>query len=86
LEPEFEGTFLLGPNPSHGETNLNYDLPLGHAYQWELTDLSGRVIRQEKLGQLNGSLNLQLANSGLYFVRLLQDGRSVAVEKLTVIR
>lgn len=86
VEPDFAGTFRVGPNPATGPAQVYYELPGGFTYQLSLADLSGRVIQSETLTQRNGSLTLPPLSGGLYFVRLQQNQRTVAIEKLSVLR
>ncbi|MFK7923251.1 MAG: MbnP family protein [Bacteroidia bacterium] len=86
VEADFIGTLILAPNPTTDRSYLEYDLPAGHTYNMQLTDLSGRTIQAESIANLQGRLVLDNLQSGLYFVNVFQDGKRVSMDKLSVIR
>ncbi|MFN0200344.1 MAG: choice-of-anchor B family protein [Bacteroidia bacterium] len=71
------------PNPVENRFQFAYDLPQGTNYSLELVDLQGKVIKTFNLANNKGSIAIdwQVA-SGLYFGRLMENGRVVKVEKI----
>ncbi|MBK0401889.1 T9SS type A sorting domain-containing protein [Adhaeribacter sp. BT258] len=69
------------PNPSNGIFNI--ELPKGKAYELEVTDLTGKVLK--KLNAKGGSnqLNLEGKATGIYLLKVSGDNGS-AVRKLIV--
>lgn len=86
IEPSFAGKLVLAPNPATERSYLEYDLPAGHTYEMQMTDLSGRTIQAESIVNLQGRLVLEHLQSGLYIVNVFQDGKRVSMDKLSVIR
>ncbi|MEZ4926033.1 MAG: MbnP family protein [Saprospiraceae bacterium] len=89
IDPAFEGTFSVAPNPASlaREVLLSYSLPEGNDYQLCVTDLTGKTIAYYSLfsGE-NQLLSLdKMPNSGVYLVHLFQNNRPVVVEKLIVL-
>jgi hypothetical protein len=68
------------PNPSNGLFNVS--LPAGKAYNLEVTDLTGKVIRTQKA---NGETQLKLDNTakGIYLLKVTSEG-ATTVKKLIV--
>lgn len=86
IEPSFEGTFSVSPNPaSTGKAVATMTLPTGSDYRISLTDLTGRLILNQSIAA--GSQSFAFENSltaGVYFVHLWQNERPVVVEKLVI--
>lgn len=63
------------PNPTSNVTNVHFDLLNASEVSYEVRDLSGKVILNNKLGTLNSgknsfSFNVSNFDSGLYFVTI----------------
>ncbi|MBL7806066.1 MAG: T9SS type A sorting domain-containing protein [Saprospiraceae bacterium] len=86
LNPAFEGTFSVSPNPATaGKAVATMTLPEGGDYRISLTDLSGRVVINQPIAAGSQTFAIdQPLNAGVYFVQLWQNARPVAVEKLIV--
>ncbi len=86
IDPSFEGTFSVSPNPSAtGRVIATMTLPAGFDYRITLTDLAGRVVLNQPLAAANSSFVFENNfNEGVYLVHLWQNERPVAVEKLVI--
>ncbi len=86
IDPAFEGTFRVSPNPaSMGNAVAAMKLPTGFNYRILLTDLASRVVINQPIAA--GSQSFFFDNNlnvGVYFVHLWQNERAVVVEKLVV--
>lgn len=72
-EIEFEDQFLLFPNPTNDLINITNRS--SHAFECELIDQTGRILKQGSLSK-NHQLDVSTFNSGSYFVRIIMDGDS----------
>jgi hypothetical protein len=80
--PDFAGEFAIGPNPSvDGNSVARYTLPAGNSYQMILTDITGREVRSWSLDAASSSQHLEAPAAGIWFIRLLENGRTVLTEK-----
>jgi len=86
IEPTFEGTFSVSPNPvSDGQPIATMTLPEGSDYRITLTDLTGRVLLDQAISADRQSFAFgKILSNGVYFVHLWQNARPVVVEKLVV--
>ena len=76
--------FHLFPNPTNGHLTLRFDGPAPRKGQWQVIDLWGRVVRTETLepNKPQHQLNIESLPAGLYFVKVLDDGIPVWIEKV----
>lgn len=87
---------LPAPNPSSGDVSIAYYLPSTAKVQVAIHDLSGRRIRLLADGERPGGLHAiswdgtddrgQRAGSGVYFTRLIVDGKRIGEQKVTILR
>lgn len=85
-EEELAGSFNVYPNPASGFATVHWSTTLDHDSYLEITDVSGKVIRSEKIVNTHSAeqrVSLEGIASGLYFLILHSDGIVVA-EKLLV--
>lgn len=81
----FEGSFLVGPNPSTVENaRLMLNLPESKEYNVSVFDISGKVIQSFDLSNGNYTLPLDATMPGIYFVRLSQNGQAMTTKKLVI--
>lgn len=76
------------PNPASGITSFPYTLRENGDVRFVLTDLTGKVISEEKTGYLSAGtythkLNVDQLPAGVYYMNLLVN-QSVSVKKLMV--
>jgi hypothetical protein len=77
------------PNPASNVTTFNFDLSQSRSVQFEIRDLSGRVITRLEKGTLGAgahtvTYDVSALSSGLYTYTLIADG--VSITKKMVIR
>ena len=77
------------PNPASNTTTFNFDLSQSRSIQFEIRDLSGRVVTRLEEGTLGAgahtvTYDVSALSSGLYTYTLIADG--VSITKKMVIR
>ena len=87
---------LLGPNPSDGNTRLEFGLARMSSVDLRVYDASGRLVRAQKVGTLpagrhqahwDGRSNTGVPSpAGVYFVNLSADGQDLGTQKLVMLR
>jgi hypothetical protein len=85
-ENELSASLIIYPNPANGFTTLQWNEPVGNEAFFEITDVSGQVVRSEKIVNANASeqrISLEGISSGMYFIIVHSNGVS-AVEKLLI--
>ena len=85
----------LSPNPTRGRVEIHYRLPAAAPVGLEIYDVSGRVVRTWRQGQIDAGTHSQVwdgrdasgvrAESGIYFVRLVA-GSATHHRQLLVLR
>jgi hypothetical protein len=91
LQSSPQTTLLVCPNPAAGSwTSVDYSVRQVCHGSLEVFSLLGRLVDSKDLGTLQagpGSATLDLAGypAGIYFVVLLEDGKSVGTFKLAVV-
>jgi hypothetical protein len=88
--------FPASPNPTRGATNLGLSLPAGGAVTLTIHDLSGRKVRTLVAGEGTAGQSKQTWDLrddagrnvpvGLYFARLIREGRPCGVQRVVVLR
>lgn len=76
--------FTMMPNPSDGIVSLHINGKSDHT-TLTITDISGRTVAREELGEINGKfekqMNLSAFSKGIYFVRVSSPEQS-SIQKL----
>jgi hypothetical protein len=83
---ELEGNAVsVFPNPTSSILNVEFELGLEKEIQVELVDLSGTLVQNQRLGQSQKNLILDLENlsNGVYFLRLTSEN-GVLTEKILI--
>ncbi len=75
--------FSLFPNPSANAVTINMDEPASDL-SYSITSAEGKFIKGGTIEQKTTVLNTSEIQSGLYFVTILKNGRSLSVKKLIV--
>ena len=77
------------PNPTTGQTTINYYLRSGANVRIEVRDVSGRslsVIQEKKSGEGEYSLNYDFSRfgNGIYIVALIVNDKTVLTQKVVL--
>ena len=78
------GAWTLSPNPSDGEVNISFELPLNESLNFQIRDIQGRSIERGVFTPGTQRETLTLSESGLY-IMVLQNGNKIDVKKLIII-
>jgi hypothetical protein len=76
-----QGALSVFPNPSNGQFNVS--LPAGKAYELEVVDLTGRVLKKQSVKGGNSELDMQGASQGIYLLKV-KGQNGTAVRKLII--
>lgn len=80
--------FIVNPNPNNGYFEISFEMENMTAPQLrlEVIDASGKIIQARKIGRFNNIYRTAVSvvdyPSGNYYVRLLDEDRSLAIEKV----
>lgn len=73
------------PNPNDGNFNIDMgQLPIADNVLISVLDISGKVVHENATRLHLVSLDLSSLNAGLYFVRIVEEGRPMAVKRVTI--
>jgi len=78
-------TFQLYPNPARNLLVVEQAQPAGKKCVLQIADVLGRPIQQHILNGPSTQLDVQALTTGLYFCRLLEEGRLVGEQKLIIV-
>ncbi|MBL7825305.1 MAG: hypothetical protein JNJ57_01650 [Saprospiraceae bacterium] len=87
IDPKFEGTFTVAPNPVvQTAPVVSFSLPNGYGYELTLIDIAGKVLERRSLeaGENQTLVLDKITVPGIFLIHLWQHGSPVAVEKLVV--
>jgi hypothetical protein len=82
--PGKAATIGIHPNPASGHFTAHLPQQPAPSTSLSLTDLTGRQLRQRPLTQQATTLSCEGLPPGVYFVSLVQSGKTLATEKLIV--
>jgi hypothetical protein len=77
----------LYPNPNNGIFTLSYNLAKDITEaDVVITDVTGKLMYQNKLDTGNHSISLKLQNvqSGIYFVKVMNGKETISVNKVII--
>ena len=82
---------VLFPNPSNGIINLEFISKSTLALSFTIYDLSGKKVKefspaQYFKGNNNKKIDLSILNNGIYYLSIKSNGKSIANEKLILIK
>jgi hypothetical protein len=79
-------TGILYPNPANNQVNYSITLNEGQVGEWYMYDVNGKQLRAEKIHSGENVLNIQTGglSDGLYFYRLLIDGRQIGSGRFVI--
>jgi hypothetical protein len=75
-------SFLVYPNPTNDILNIKLDLTNESNTSIQLVNALGQVIISKNASQEISSLNVSSLTSGIYFVKLIQNGKVLDVKKV----
>ncbi len=75
------------PNPASGQLQVQYRLPGKSEASLEIYNALGKRLYQQNISE-TGNLHLNISNwpNGIYYYRLLQNGKAVVSNKLMVVQ
>ncbi len=77
--------FIVFPNPSAaGQTTIKLATPTNDRYEVRVMDILGKTITTVPNLTANEVVNLNLEQSGLFFVHLTKGGKTITTKKLIV--
>ncbi len=76
---------IVYPNPTQGQLNLQFSLPLEGMVTVEITDIFNRVVLHEQKNNVSNILELNVSDidNGLYFLHI-KSGSSDVVKQITI--
>lgn len=76
------------PNPNNGTMTIDYTLPENTAGAFEVYDMAGKKVWSTVLGGGQNTVSLQndVLPNGIYFYQLHAAGRTIATDKLVIIK
>jgi hypothetical protein len=78
-----KGLFANPNNPFNGKLNVRFNAPQKGDVLISVTDVNGKEIASESVknfeGKYLGQVDLKKANSGIYFVRVVQNGDGMVI-------
>jgi hypothetical protein len=80
-------TVTVGPNPSNGQFNVNYDFTKNFSTKViEIYDMLGQQVKAIPLNANKGTVNVTASelNSGIYFYNFRLDGKLTESQKLII--
>ncbi|MBQ7550941.1 MAG: T9SS type A sorting domain-containing protein [Bacteroidales bacterium] len=73
----------LYPNPAKDFIYLDFkDLQNHSTCSIEIIDLTGKLLQTQKIGHIEEKVSLQALASGIYFIRIIQDGKIIDNKKV----
>jgi hypothetical protein len=81
-------SFVILPNPNNGEMTLVYDLVSYAKAEFEILDVTGKVINKRSINNTVGTLaiNEQNLSNGIYFYRILVKESILKTDKIVIIK
>jgi hypothetical protein len=82
-------TLMVYPNPAGKEVHINYQMMDGStAIRFEITDINGRTLKTVENDYSSGDVlvNTEDLADGLYFIKIIKDGRLAGSTRLLVMK
>ncbi|MGG8495745.1 S8 family peptidase [Tenacibaculum sp. TC6] len=83
IEFPFDNTLTIYPNPVIASEGM-FVYSRGNNLDIQIVDITGRIIYTNQLQKIKQTILIPSFKTGLLFVRLLKDGRQIAVKKILV--
>lgn len=74
--------FDIYPNPTKEIITIKFASYIENS-KFELFDLQGKIVYNEKINESNNSIHLNQLSNGIYFYRISTDGKSLQTGKLS---
>lgn len=74
------------PNPASDQLHVTFNRPLPANSELLITDMTGKMVLRQTLGEASLSIDLQALSAGLYQVTLLENGSAAVSGKLVINR
>lgn len=78
-----QSNVLLYPNPVTNSLNINFNSYKNEVIQLEIIDVTGKVVKRERLTYQNNTIQTEDLEQGVYFVKL-QNGEATSNHKILV--
>jgi hypothetical protein len=74
------------PNPANGSAVVNYEFSVHAKAQLKIYNIAGSVVKEIPAEELTGKLVIETDNmpNGIYFCRMLVNGKAIGTKKLIV--
>lgn len=80
-ENNFSGNVLISPNPTNGLLNIRFN-SIPQNTKIELYNSIGALVLSETMSDKNNAINVSVLSSGIYFMKVIEGNKVVAVKKL----
>lgn len=70
------------PNPASQSVIIDFKNPDFKNHSYQLTDVNGKIISENKITEAQSKINLSEINSGIYFIRISNSSSSLKTFKL----
>ncbi len=94
--PLVTALYGIRPNPSHGAVNIDYTIAENGYISLKIYDIAGRMVKVLKNGRVKAgeyhvgwnctNVDNRALPAGVYFYRLVVDGKPIATKKLVIVR
>jgi len=81
IETEFLNTVSLYPNPVSNILNLNVPRKLDNGLDVKIFDVFGKLVKIDKINDLNTSMSVSELKSGIYLIQLSSTSEGIVVTK-----
>jgi hypothetical protein len=83
-----ENSFCVFPNSANDFVTFQYSMEYSTNTEIVICDISGNKMEQFKINNNKGAIlaNIKCLNSGIYFVNLIQNNKTILKEKLLIIK
>jgi len=81
-EHNFNLELLVFPNPAINSVNIKFNKNMVDRMSYQLYDMQGRLLKKQKLTALNTLLKLEHLPSATYFIRVMNNQKTVKTFKI----
>jgi len=81
IETEFLNAVSLYPNPVSNILNLNVPRKLNNGLDVKIFDVFGKLVKIDKINDLNTSMSVSELKSGIYLIQLSSTSEGIVVTK-----